>query len=268
MLSLRQSCLEIWGHVKNYVGESPLILILSLVACLYLLIVSRTFRRKLLLPIVILVVMVFNPVLYSLIYGNNNLPFVTQYGLRFWRFMWMLPQAILISLAVMDLARRLPRPWMRCGALVLVAGIIIGPGQNIYRSTKVFKPAISGYKISNTAEYVCKTVLEDDPQPLCMFDGAISAQAREYDGHIRQLWGRNGSWNVVWDPEAWEVYNMLISRPRNWEPIFAFAEQRGVTHISFTMEESENGEQMRSVAGQHGYTVFATKGKRSILHRG
>lgn len=267
MLSLRQSCMEIWGHIKNYAGEAPLMLILSVAACVYLLIVSRPFREKLLWPVVILVAMVINPVLYSLVYGNNNLPFVTQYGLRFWRFLWMLPQAILIGLAVMDLARRLPRPWMRCGALVLVAGVIVVSGQNIYRNSKVFKAAKSAYKISNTAEYVCKTVLEDDPRPVCMFDGTVSAEAREYDGNIRQVWGRSGSWNVVWDPEGWEVYNRLIARPRSWEPIFAFAEQRGVTHISFLLDKSEDGDEMLSVAAKHGYTVLATQGRRSILHR-
>lgn len=268
MLSIQDSCREIKNWAVQYAGDFPAIMFLSIAACIYFIFTSKSFRRKLLAPIVALVVLVLNPVMYSLLYGNNNLPFVSTYGLRYWRFFWLLPQAVLVSAFAMDLLRRTGRPVVRCLGLVVAAAIIILVGKNIYLDEKQFMPAESAYKVSPTVQKVCEVVLADEPEPLCMFDNVISTQAREISGSIRQLWGRNGVWNVIGDPEALEIYKCLQEKDREWETIFAYAEQRGVTHISFTVKKNEDQVQLRAVARQHGYDVLEIiDDKRFIWHR-
>jgi len=265
--SLRESCQTIWNTAVLYAGKSPWLTLLSLAACLYLLIVSPAFRKKLLLPIIILVVLVINPVLYRFVYGNNDLPFVSKYGLRYWRFFWMLPQAILVGLAAMDIMRRLSSALPRCIALVVAACIVMMTGSNMYANERVFKPAESAYKLSRRVEMVCEIILNDDPQPVCLFDKSMSAQVREYSGNIQQTWGRNGNWNLVQDPEAYAIYNALRDKDRDWDAIFNFAVQRNVTHMSFMLNKSENRQNMLTLAKAHGYDILKRFGRRYILHR-
>ena len=267
MLSFGESCRAIWESLLNYVGDYPLMMALSAVACVYLLIASPGFRKRLLWPIVVLALLVFNPVLYSLVYANTSLPFVAAYGLRYWRFFWMLPQAIVIGLAAADLIRRFSRPLARCAALTLAAGIIVATGQNMYYNEAIFSPARSPYKLSRGPEEVCEVILADDPNPLCLFDKVVTPQARQYSGNIRQVWGRNGSWSVFADPEGYEIYNVLNSEPRDLERVFAFAVQRGVTHISFLLHKSENRAEVLELAGQYGYKKLHRNGRRLILRR-
>lgn len=267
MLSFWDSCREMGNAIGLYAGGFPALTLLSIAGAVYLFVVSGEFRRKLLGPAIVLAFIVVNPVLYSLLYGNNNLPFVTSYGLRYWRFFWLLPQGILIGATAVHLMRRFSHPLIRCLGLVLASTIIVLAGQNIFLDKGQFKPAVSPYKINRTTELVCEKVLADNPEPLCMFDNVISTQARQYSGSIRQLWGRNGTWNVISDPEAWEAYVRLYARPREWEPIFAFAEQRGVTHISYVIRQKDDQEQMLAIAGQHGYEELDRIDKRIILHR-
>lgn len=266
LLSFQESCQEIWGWLQKYAGSSPWMLLLSIAACLYLLISSRTFRQNLLLPIILLIAIVINPLLYSLVYNNHNLPFVAGYGLRYWRFFWMLPQGLLIGLAVSDLMGRLSNSLLRCMSLILVAGIIILTCQNMFMDKKQFRPAASVYKINASVQKACEMILEDNPQPLCLFDNHFSAQAREYDGSIRQVWGRGGTWNVVSDPEALEAHHQLRAKPRNWEYVFEFAEQRGVTHIASIRRKGEDKKELLAMAERHGYTVMHKTG-RTIIFR-
>jgi hypothetical protein len=267
LLSIQEACREMWNWIVQYTGGFPALPLLSIAAGIYLLVINRAFRRKLLAPIIALIVIVFNPILYSLLYANNNLPFVTSYGLRYWRFYWLLPQGILIAAAAVHLIRLSSHPLIRCLGLVLASAIIVLAGQNLFMDEEQYKPAASPYKISQTAEAVCKKVLADNPEPICMFDTVISTFARVYNGNIRQVWGRDGVWNVIHDPEAWNVYTQLYARPREWEPIFAFAEQRGVTHISYVIRQKDDQEQMLAIAGQHGYEEMDRIDKRIILHR-
>lgn len=265
--SLRDSSQTIWNTAVMYAGKSPWLMLLSVASCLYLLIASPAFRKKLLLPIIILFVLVVNPVLYSLVYGNNNLPFVSSYGLRYWRFFWMLPQAILVGLAAMHVIRRLSSALPRCIALAVAAGIILMTGPTIYANERIFKPAQSAYKLTGTVETICEIILNDDPQPLCLFDKTMSAQVREYSGNIQQTWGRNGNWNLVQDSEAYAVYNALREKPRDWDTVFNFAEQRNVTHISFRLNKQDNRKEMLALAKAHGYDVLKKLGRRYVLHR-
>lgn len=266
LLSLRESCQAMWNAAVTYAGKHPWSLLLSLAALLYLLIASPDFRKKLLLPVVILLLLVFNPVLYSLVYGNNNLPFVTNYGLRYWRFFWLLPQSILIGLAAMDILRRLPSATLRCAALAVAAGIILLTGPSMYGDPNYFKPAESAYKLSAGVQEACEAILQENPHPLCMFDGRYSAQAREYSGDIRQVWGRNGVWNLVPDPEALEVYRALQQKQRDWDRILTFARERGVTHICFSIRKAYRKE-MLEAAETYGYGVLLRRGRRYVLHR-
>ena len=266
LLSLRESCQAMWNTAVMYAGRQPWSLLLSVAALLYLLIASPDFRKKLLLPVVILLLLVFNPVLYSLVYGNNNLPFVTRYGLRYWRFFWMLPQSILIGLAAMDILRRLPSAPLRCAALAVAAGIILLTGPSMYQDTRQFKPAGTPYKLGVGVPEACEAILQDDPHPLCMFDDYYCAQVREYSGDIRQMWGRDGVWNLIPDAEALEMFNALQQKQRDWDRIFTYAREHGVTHISFRILKAYRKE-MLEAAKAYGYGVLQRRGGRYVLHR-
>ena len=267
MLSIRESCQAMWDWMVQYAGDFPVLLFLSLASVLYLLIACPSFRQKLLLPIIVLVIVVVNPVLYSLVYGNNNLPFVASYGLRYWRFFWLLPQGILIAIAAIDLIRRFSNPLFRCLGLAVATALIMLVGQNLYTKEKEFIPVTSAYRMKPLVEEASRIIMADNPHPICLFDGGLSAHIRLYSGDIRQVWGRSGTWSVIPDAEAAEAYRQLREKPRNWAYVFDFAEQRGVTHIGYTRKDSEDQDELLAMAQQHGYTVLHTIGRTIIFHR-
>lgn len=265
ILSFQDSVRAIWDWIQQYIGTTPAFLCLSVAALIHLLVTCKAFREKTLAAAVVLVVLVLNPLLYSLVYGNLNLPFVSSYGLRYWRFFWLLPQGLVIGASALRLIQRAKRPAFRWLGLLAAAGIIVLCGQNIF--LKDFAPAESPYKLSPRVQEICEAILADEAEPLCMFDSPMTAQVREYDGSIRQLWGRNGNWNIVNDPQVLEIYGLLQERPRDWERAFAFAEEKGVTHISYSTRKAEDQEEIMAIAGRHGYTPFATVEKRILFHR-
>jgi len=89
ILSFQDSVRAIWDWIQQYIGTTPAFLCLSVAALIHLLVTCKAFREKTLAAAVVLVVLVLNPLLYSLVYGNLNLPFVSSYGLRYWRFFWL-----------------------------------------------------------------------------------------------------------------------------------------------------------------------------------
>ncbi len=249
---------EAWDFMRAwmsfYVNGNPAFLILAGAAFVYLMIVNRNVRKGMLWPILLMVPVVINPVLYKYVYKD----------LRYWRFFWLLPEAVLIALAVADLGRRVNKQWAKCLVLAAAATVLILTGQNVFSpEAGQFAAADNNRKVSREVRENCEIILADNPAPKCIFQDWIANETREFSGEITQLYGRDIDGYIIWpSEEAVRVKGWWDGTTEEQEGIFAFAEEDGYTHICCLSKE-EYGE----MAGKHGFVLLAEVNGRSIYKR-
>ena len=68
--------------LKLYISEKPAFFIITVLALLYLHIFNQSVRKTIVIPILVLVPVVINPILYKYVFRD----------LRYWRFFGFLPK--------------------------------------------------------------------------------------------------------------------------------------------------------------------------------
>jgi len=246
---------EILEEIHTYTGEPAVILFIALAAAVYLMIMNRDVRTKILVPLLILIPVVINPPLYHYVYRD----------LRYWRFFWLLPQSCLIAMALNDLCRRFRQPWLKCLCLAVTAAGIVLVGTNVYLREDKYSPTANPYKILQRTIDISDIILADDPHPRVVFDNKVCFETREYSGEIIQPWGRHGMTDSA---EARAFYYEMISQtPKDREALFAYAEQNGYTYVSCRKHQEEKAKELKKTAKAHGYELLDTWEKYFIFRK-
>ena len=240
--------------MRSYGGTNWIMLILSGGAAVYLLVAKQNVRKAIIWPIVLLIPVVINPLLYNYIYKD----------LRYWRFFWLLPEAVLIGLAAADVSRRISAQWAKCVVLAAVAAFVMLTGNNVFLpESGQFYPADSIRKVSPEVREACDIILADNPNPKCIFQDWLANETRQYSGEIMQLYGRDID-GYITEPsmEAVRVHQSWNGTQEEQESIFAFAKEQEYTHICCVTTDGFN-----EMAEAHGFSLLAETEGRSIYHR-
>lgn len=252
--SLSESWAAITDWIRTYMGTPAWLLLIAGIAAVYLFIVNRDVRVRILIPLLVLAPIVINPWLYHYIYRD----------LRYWRFFWLIPQSVLIALAFNDLCRRFAKAWLKCLALLALSGIIVLAGYNLFQWEDWFTPAENPYKIRSRVIEICDMILEDEPQPLCLFDNIVSFETRQYSSAVRQCWTKRGMGS---DPEGQQIFDMMQEPERDWARVFEYAEKKGCTHVTVRPKKNEKIKAIRKIAKKYGYTVLGKVEKHTVFRR-
>lgn len=255
-MSVSEAWQEMLEWMRLYVGEQPLMLVLAADALIILLLANRNVRKTIVIPLLIMMPIVINPVLYKFVYKEQ----------RYWRFFWMLPEAVLIGLAFAEICRKTVKQWVRCAALVLTAGTLILAGSYPFAPDaeipRPLKPAENLYKVNQHVKENCDIILADNPSPRCIFQGGFT-QTRQYSGDIMQLYGRDVDGYIMAPSEnAVRVYDAWNGEPEEQEFIFRFAQENGYTHICCETTEGFN-----EMASAHGFSILSESEEYTIYHR-
>lgn len=252
-MSVSQAWAAIKEWVNVYVGKDPVVMILAIDALIYLLIANKSVRKTLIIPILCLVPVIINPILYKYVYKD----------LRYWRFFWILSETVLIGIAFADLSRKMNKQWVKCAGLIVTAGTIILIGQNVFLPKKgEFKPKENLYKISQTVKTNCDIILADNPNPKCIFQSGVT-ETRQYSGYITQMYGRDVDGYIMGpSTEAVRVYNSWNGEPEEQEYIFTVAQEKGYTHICCITTEGFD-----EMATRHGFSILSKTEEWTIYHR-
>ena len=78
-MTLSQAWAEMQKWMEGYVGEHPFMLIFAVDSLIFLLIANKSIRKSIIIPLLCMVPIVINPVLYKYIYRTQ----------RYWRFFWI-----------------------------------------------------------------------------------------------------------------------------------------------------------------------------------
>lgn len=255
-MSIAEAWDQIVYWINEYTGGKAVFLILAIDAAIYLMIVNKDIRKRIIIPILVLVPIVINPVLYKYVY----------YDLRYWRFFWMLPDAVMIGLAVADICQRIQKGWLKCVSLIAIAGSLALIGTNMFLPTEenLFLPATGPMKLTPETMEACQAIEQENPNAKCIFTDYIVIQARQYSGNFTQLYGRDVDGFIIdMTPEVREIADAswYVSKTKDPDRLFSYARENGYTHIC--VRTAENADQY---AEAHGYTLMKQFGLYSIFH--
>ena len=255
-MSIGEAWSEIVNWINEYTGGNAVFLILAIDAAIYLMIVNKDIRKRIVIPILVLVPIVINPILYKFIY----------YDLRYWRLFWMLPDAVLIGLAVADICSRVRKNWFRCVCLIVIAGSLALIGTNMFLPTEenLFVPATGIMKLTPETMEVCTIIREDNPNAKCIFTDYLCIQSRQFSADFTQLYGRDiDGFIMKMSKEVRKIADAswYISKEKDPDLLFSYAREHDYTHICLrTADEADQ------YAEAHGYSLLKQIGLYSIYH--
>lgn len=249
---------DILYWIKTYSGEKPWILILAILAAVYLFIANKDIKYRMIIPILVLVPVVINPILYKYMYHSQ----------RYWRFFWMLPDVILIGLAFADISKRINNSWLKCLSLFITAGIIILTGRNMFLPSKEnpFMPMDDVRKLRKETREACEVILAENPSPKCVFNDWLKTEVRQYSGDITLMYARDYDGFIIgMDPKDKEIaevsyYNV---KEKDWDRFFKYVKEKGYTHLCLRNEDEED---FKAIAEEYGYSLLEKQGNRNIYH--
>lgn len=255
-MSLSQAWLEMKEWMSKYAGDSPLFLILAIIAFVYLLIVNRFVRKSIIIPLLLMIPVLINPILYKYIYVDT----------RYWRLFWIFPETVLIGWAVADLSTRFRFQLVKSLGLIIIAGLIILFGKYAFSpETKIpgnFTIAENLYKVNASVKENCDVILADNPHPKCIIQ-AGATETRQYSGDIIQLYGRDvEGFYIEPSQKALEVDSRWHKDLKDLEYMLTVAEEDDYTHICVRTREGLN-----DMAAAHGFSVLSENSNWTIYRR-
>ena len=253
-MGLGEACQKMMSWIRDYsAGGKAAILWLAIASAVYLFIRHKEIRTRILIPLLVLVPVIINPILYALVLRK----------LRYWRLFWMFPDCLLIGWAGVDLCGRCKGEITRCLCLATICLVIAAAGKNVYSARAgLFSPADSLYKVGSSTRQVCEAVLADNPHPKCIFEGWIKNETRQYSGEIEQLYGRDIDGFIIQPPE--EIKEFVAewkTDPPDDNVLFRYARENGCTHVCVYPKEG-----MDKAAAENGFSMM-TSVKSWVIYR-
>jgi hypothetical protein len=207
-----------WG--AKYIGDGAFFG-MALVSCVFLYVTSQKDRKRIVYPIIASIVLAMNPFSISLLFS----------GMSYWRFLWMIPDGILIGIFFVKMIKvcRVKREVI--AAFVSFMLIIMISGTYVYGEGKFMK-AQTPDKLSRGVKAVCETMLELDDHPRALMREKYLCEVRQYSGDIELYYGRNIHWYITFfDWEHQNYYKMMESRNPNYDKLLALCLEEDLNFI-------------------------------------
>ena len=140
-----------WGF--KYVGDGAFFG-MALVSCVFLYITSQKDRKRIVYPIVTSIVLAMNPISISLLFSDMS----------YWRFLWMIPDGVLIALFFVKMIKVCRIKKELAVAFISFVLILMISGTYVYSEGK-FTKARTPDKLDRGVKAVCDVMLELDDHP-------------------------------------------------------------------------------------------------------
>lgn len=177
---LKRICDVIAGQIEMYYGDGTyLMLSILAIECLY--IARKDLRYKFLVPICVIMLIAWNPILYKYVFRR----------IRYWRLMWMIPTTILIAAALVVILKKTKKTWTKWAFVIIVAMFIATNDVNVFLNND-FYARQNWEKIPQKYIDVADVLLEIDDTPKVILPYIMTEHIRQYAPEISMLYGRNG----------------------------------------------------------------------------
>lgn len=170
---------EMFGWIQYYYGDGYF-LIYAIIAYVYLFFKCKDLRGKFLVPIIVILLVVTNPLAYEYVYSK----------IAYWRLLWMFPNAIIVALAIMVFVKSRKKKWIKIIILVVVGVILLFSGTNTFVE-RYFILIQNAQKISQEAIDVSEAIMKIEESPKVVVPWQLYSEMRQYAPEISLLYGRN-----------------------------------------------------------------------------
>lgn len=203
-----------------YYGDY-IFLIITIVACVFLAIEDKETRKKLIYPLLLVVLCIVCPVLYKYVFKN----------IIYWRLFWLIPSSLLVPTAIVKLIKRAKSNILQYIILVVFICIIVNSGVNVYDNVE-YLTAKNGYKISQATVDVCEIILSKDSEPKCIMPNSIYTEVRQYSGDIQLMYGRNMQGYISESSvDDDDIYKKMSDSNPQYETVLALAQYEGYNFV-------------------------------------
>lgn len=182
---MKEAIEEILYHFDVFVGGSKWHLLGYLICLVICIFIEKENRKQILIPFILSVLVVFNPIMYQLI-GTKFLSGV------YWRFFWIFPTGVVVAVASVFLISHLKKKWQKaillCGLLIAIAWC-----GNPLLSDGNYEKAENAYEIPQSVIDVCDVILEDadGERVKAIVPNEMLIPLRQYTSQIGLFYGRN-----------------------------------------------------------------------------
>lgn len=200
------------------------------IAAVYLFVYKKEHRKSIIYPLIVILICILNPVLYQKLLSR----------MVYWRMFWMIPDAVIIAYAVTDIIKR-GKTYLVKGML-LAAGVccIIFTGVRVY-DKDVFDWTKNPQKVSADTEAVCDAILAIDKHPKCVIPDGMYCEARQYNGDIELMYGRNAEHYINNLAEKYiPVHFQMQSDNPDYDYVFSVAKEDGYNFVVCSKEKPVN----------------------------
>lgn len=209
---MRNAIVDIVNNMNMYYGDA-VFLMLAAMSYLYLFVYGKEQRGRFLYPILLILFCIVNPLLYILIFYKINL----------WQMCWMLPNALIIALAVTRLIKCSEKKREKAVVLLCMAGVLLLKGNNVYQSgnytwiqnwEKITETwTVTQYASVTGAQQMFYTI-EDMQGRLVIVDGGYDVDAEQVQNVIAAHDNHVEAWIITHPhPDHVGAFNVIAASP-------------------------------------------------------
>lgn len=241
-------------YLFKYYAGNEIMVIVALVCLLYMLIFEKEIRNKYVIPLLVCILLVVNPILYKYLYSRTYM---------YWRLFWIFSLHIIIGIALICLIRRIKNDYLKvlvfaasCACSVYFSGI-----PNVFDNNSLleYTERENLEKLPPGVVEVCEKILELEDKPKVIGDNQFVIYSRVYSGEIKQLWGRLNFINEYTDKAA-EVYDWFINLGDMYG-VFEWASKYGYNSVVLVNRISDD-----YIAAMFGYKEIVTTEGDDVYH--
>ena len=235
------------NYYKDYYFGNERYVFIALFCLAYLLIFEKNIREKYALPLVVVVAVVVNPIIYKLVFSKTYM---------FWRLFQIFSIYLIIGITMICLIKRMKNFLLKLALFIVFCSMIIYSGYgNVFENQSLmeYTEIVNLEKIPDGVAEICDQILELEDEPLVISDPYFCVYARVYSGRIRQLWGRLNFISEMSD-SAKEVYEYsLVSG--DMYALFEWASKHDYNSVVFHNRISDD-----YIAAMFGYKEILVSG--------
>lgn len=229
-------CVGVIDTFLKFVGSGYAHWGIAFIIAIILAIKDSDIRYKIIYPVILLLLIFFNPLVYGII-GTRFL------NGMYWRMLWLVPINVIIAVGTVKLYSFMKRPVLKL-VVVMVAVAVIGVTGKFIFNADNFVIAANYYQIPQVTIDVADAIIEDmgdmDTCNIVLPDELVCS-IRQYTTRVNLLYGRNayGYIEEMGDMQA-VVHDEMIKESPDCKVLTDYCKARRITYIVFNSVNQKN----------------------------
>lgn len=238
-------------------------LMLTVILLVVGLIFLKGYKKRFVVPMIILAAVILNPLFYTLWYKFNDR--------SYWRMLWMVPIIPVGVVVPAFFIEKSKKNITKIVALVFASALMIISGSFIYDGSRnVFAAANNPEKLPDDVVAVGEALLEVDVEPYVVTDSSLSVYLRQYSGKIKSVYGRDFKFQTSNPDLANKIFENLSSPECDFDAI-----AQEMLNYDYKYLVTRNADEVRKqriidagfeeITSIHGYGIYRVTGERTEI---